>query len=147
MGVSDTGKEEEEESIPYLANEVGGIWQASRTRSLTGTFSTSESLAALSNNPFTFLGESVDLYEDIGIGWSDHNQGSAESHLVLLLPSSRTLLYRRRGVVGFPGLEFRFRKSNASRTMGSALTRDPNHKRSEWVVVVVGILLFMWHLG
>jgi len=26
MGVSDTGKEEEEEeSIPYLANEVGGI--------------------------------------------------------------------------------------------------------------------------
>jgi len=27
MGVSDTGKEkeEEEESIPYLANEVGGV--------------------------------------------------------------------------------------------------------------------------
>jgi hypothetical protein len=147
MGVSDTGKEEEEEeSIPYLANEVGWVWQASRTRSLTGTFPTSESLAALSNNPFTFLGESVDLYEDIGIGWSDHNQGSAERHLVLVLPSSRTLLYRRRGVVGFPALEFRFRKSNASRTMGSALTRDPNHKRSEWVVVV-GILLFMWHLG
>jgi hypothetical protein len=73
MGVSDTGKEkeeeeEEEESIPYLANEVGGVRQASRTRSLNGTFPTSESLAALSNNPFTFLGESVDLYEDIGIG-------------------------------------------------------------------------------